>query len=357
MKRYIHIVTLFLLSMTGCSKSYSSGGTEEFDGYIFFSQGMDTKAALIESADAMGQFGVVGFKYDESLTWETHKASNPTPNVFYNDAGTAIENVETLTCNDDGTASYIPLQGWSNINRYAFFAYYPIGNGNINLVNLDGTAYTGGVPAVKYSMNTIGLKESMVDVMTAPAHTDKYWHSATDNNVVNNDIRLSFRHRLSCLGLQISNSSEGSIMINSAELLISGISHKEVIIPLDGTAVIKPAESSPLSAELALTLSDEETILLPSGNPFEISDKLIFIPQTEDISVKVRISYIRSAMVGYSGYKDTVTLPEAQPLTTALAEGRKHLVRLNFTDSNVTVTAVVDSQGWVDMPEVEDSFN
>lgn len=354
MKRYLHIVTLFLLSMTGCSKSYSSGEAEEYNGYIFFSQGIETKAALVESADAMGQFGVVGFKYDKSLTWETHKATNPTPNVFYNDAGTENEKVETLTCNDDGTASYTPLQGWSNINKYAFFAYYPIGNGNVTLANLDGTAYTGGVPAVKYSMSTTGLKESMVDVMTATAHTDKYWLSATESNVVNNDIEFSFSHRLSCLGVQISNSSEGSIVVKNVKVNISGVRHKEIIIPLDGTDAIKSTESSPLSALLDLTLSEEEKILLPFGNPVEISDKLIFIPQTEDLSVQVQINYMRSPMGNYGGYEDTVILP-SQP--TPLSEGRKHLVRLNFTDSNVTVTAVADSQGWVDIPEVEDSFN
>ena len=200
MKRIIYIITLILPFVAGCSKPNSSVIPEEFERYIFFSQGLDSKASLIESANSMGQFGVVGFKYDNDKTWAEHKADNPTPNVFYDDASAPVP-VETLTCNGDGSSSYTPLQGWSNISKYAFFAYYPIDKSNVTLVNTDGSAYTGGTPAIKYTMTSGVIKDDMADVMIAPAHTDKYWRSGSDNNV-NGDIKFSFEHCLASIGTQ-----------------------------------------------------------------------------------------------------------------------------------------------------------
>ena len=85
-----------------------------------------------------------------------------------------------------------------------------------------------------------------------------------------------------------------------------------------------------------------------------ISDKLILIPQTENITVKVEIHYTRIPVNGYDGYEDTF---ESQELVTPLTEGNKHLVQINFTDSKVDVKDVVDAEGWVEIPSVNDTFN
>ena len=85
-----------------------------------------------------------------------------------------------------------------------------------------------------------------------------------------------------------------------------------------------------------------------------ISDKLILIPQTENITVSVEIHYTRIPVNGYDGYDDTFV---SQALVTQLIEGNKHLVQINFTDSKVDVKDVVDAEGWVEIPSVNDTFN
>lgn len=354
MKHIIYTAFILLLA-SSCSKPAPSPETEkeQYGRYIFFSQQVETKASLIESAAAMDQFGVVGFKYEG--TWAAKNASLK-PNVFYDDNGNPV-NTETLTCNDDGTADYAPLQGWSSFKNYAFFAYYPMDHQAVTLVNLNGTPYTAGVPAIKYTMNQSDLKASMVDVMTAPAHTDLFWKSATENNTTG-EITFSFDHRLSSLGLKVKNSSEGSILINSVEFIVSGIGYSAIVIPLDGSSVQKTAAS--LSATLPLTLGEGGEILdTEEVKEIEISDKLIFIPQEAGLSVKVQIEYTRLPITGYPAWEAsaTITLPESGSLSTTLTEGTRHLVHLNFTDSEVEIKPGFTEHDWVDIPDVEDTFN
>lgn len=345
MKRIIYIAALLLPLISGCSKQNSPQTPEQYGKYIFFSHSVDTKAALIESAEAMGQFGVVGFKYDKSTSWDSHKAANPTPNVFY-------EGVETLTCDTYGSASYEPLQGWSNTKKYSFFAYYPLESDYVTLVNTDGTSYTNGTPAIKYSVNADDLNASMIDVMTAPAHTDKYWNSSSDNNIDNSDITFAFVHRLSALGLHIKNSTSGTITLNSAAITISGLQHQNIIIPLDGTTTRHGSDDAVISGSktCSVALADSEKSTTSTG--VELADKLIFIPQTEEATITVTLGFTRSAD-GYTAYDDTFTSPS---LTTELSEGKKHMIYLKFTDSTVEVEKLT-SGAWVDIPEVEDTFN
>jgi hypothetical protein len=348
MKRIIYILASLLPLMTGCSKSNSSATPEEFERYIFFSQGIDTKASLIESANTMGKFGVVGFKYDNDKTWANHKAGNPTPNVFYNDQGTLVS-VEELTCSSDGSSSYTPLQGWSNISRYAFFAYYPIDKDNVTLVNTDGSAYTGGTPAIKYSMTSTLIRNDMADVMVAPAHTDMYWRSASETNVNGNDIKFSFQHCLASVGLHIKNSTSGSVTIKSAKIKVQGIRHQDIIIPLDGS---DPTPSvTPITGAKTCVLAVKDAEQSPTSTGIELTDKLIFIPQTEYMTLTVTVEYTRSAD-GYTSYDGSFTSAD---LKTVLMKGRKSLVYLNFTDSNVEVKQ--DSGAWVEVPEVGNTFN
>ena len=359
MKPIIYFITAALVLVTGCHKSETAPSQEQYDRYIFFSQGIDTKASLINSAADMAgkEFAVIGFEYDKSSNWSTEKA-NALPNVFYNDAGTATIPVETLTCDNEGTnastiaAEYSPLQGWSNTKKYSFFAYYPnsIGNSYVSLVNMNGTAYTPGAPSIKYTMNPAALKASMVDLMTASPQVDLDGSSSV---VTSKDVTFNFSHRLSCLGLKVRNSSDGGTLLSSVVFHVSGIKYKEIVIPLDGSGVNKTAENSSISADLGFTLSDEES-LLSSPDELVISDKLIFIPQTEVITIKVEIHYTRIPVNGYDGYEDTF---ESQELVTPLTEGNKHLVQINFTDSKVDVNSVVATEGWVEMPPVNDTFN
>lgn len=354
MKRIICFAASVVLLMTGCHKPTPAPVPEQYDRYIFFSQKVETKASLIESKADVDKFGVVGFMYDDALEWNG-VSTTAEPNVFY-DENDAVVDVETVACDTDGYGTYSPLQGWSNTKKYAFFAYYPIGHDALSLVNLDGEVYTAGVPAIKYTMDQSDLKGSMVDVMTAPAQTGLYWKSSADNNSNGGEVTFSFVHRLSSLGVKVKNSSSGDIVLNSVSLKISGIKYQSIVIPLDVSQVTKTAFASASATEMAL---DEvaETSLAANGGESELADKLIFIPQSEELTATVTIGYTRNAVgedpYSYEGYTETRTLP-AQ--TTILEEGMKHLILLNFTDSTVEIIGVADT-GWVDVPEVEDTFN
>ena len=348
MKAIIYFTMAVTLLVTGCNKPSPAPGAEQYDRYIFFSQTVETRAGLVESVASIDQFGVVGFKYENSTTWNSYK-TDAVPNVFYDGSGNLVD-TETVYCDDNGYGDYSPLQGWSNTRKYTFFAYYPL-NDNVSLVNTDGTDYTGGVPAVRYAMNTADLKGSMADVMTAASAEDLYWNSSSDNNVTNADVGFNFAHRLSSLGVNVKNSSSGSVTVNSVTLKVSGSIYQEIIIPLDGTAATPKNTTSLEAVDFALTLADGDKSVAKSGQK-EMSDKLIFIPQTSGLSVQVVIGYKRENTDSYTGYTDTITLPE---VTTALTAARKHLINLNFTDSAVDVTVTVD--GWVDMEDVYDTFN
>lgn len=353
MKRLIHITILSVLLLAGCSKPSPAPAPapEQYDRYIFFSQGVQTKASLIEDVDDMdGQnFGVVGFKYDAATTWSAVKA-DATPNVFYDEDPDApgsyiLTDVESVSV-DGTTTNYAPLQGWANNKRYAFFAFYPR---NMNLVNLGGdTPYSGGVPAIKYVMDPDDLKGSMVDVMTAGHYEDRYWKSSGDNNIENDEINFSFSHRLSCLGLDISNLGTGTINLNAIKLTLSDLRYHQMIIPLDGTGVTK-TEAASGNAVLSLDLTGEET--LTADKTQELTDKLIFIPQETALSFELEIDYTRVA-TGYNDNRDSFKTS----LSTQLEEGKKYLINIKFTDSTVDVSAQVTESGWVEIPDVNSSF-
>ncbi len=247
---------------------------------------------------------------------------------------------------DGTTAEYAPLQGWSNNKKYAFFAFYPH---DLELVNLDGdTPYSDGVPAIKYVMDPADLKGSMVDVMTAGHYEDRYWKSSGDNNIENDEINFSFSHRLSCLGLDISNLGTGTINLNAIKLTLSDLRYHQMIILLDGTGVTK-TEAASGNAVLSLDLTGEET--LTADKTQELTDKLIFIPQETALSFELEIDYTRVA-TGYNDNRDSFKTS----LSTQLEEGKKYLINIKFTDSTVDVSAQVTESGWVEIPDVNSSF-
>lgn len=246
---------------------------------------------------------------------------------------------------DGTTANYSPLQGWSNNKKYAFFAFYPH---NMELVNLDDdTPYSGGVPAIKYTLNTPAeypaegpadgslIKASMEDVMTAPALIDKFWKSsaAGGNNINNGVVNFEFSHRLSCLGISLKKTSESNIYITSLTLTISGIQNSSTLIPLDMDSQMPDEEELP-ETQFSITLDDNEKAIEEKEK--EIHDKLIFVPQSEAISISITVKYTRQ----YPSSEEYVDETTITGVTTDLAEGYKHILRLNFADYNVNVTVI-----------------
>ena len=374
MKRIIYWAALILPLLAGCTKPSSypdAPAPEQYDRYIFFSHGVETKASLIESAaDLDGKaFGVVGFKYDAATTWSAVK-DDATPNVFYDEdpdaAGTySLTDVETVSVSADGTnttvgvGSYTPLQGWSNSKKYSFFAYYPVGNQYVSLVNLGKDSnYNPGVPAIKYTMdltNGESFTASMVDVMTATAHEDLYWKSVSDKSEstsANGEVYFSFNHCLSCLGLNLKNSTAGSITVDSVTFHLTGLQYQSITIPLDGSAKTPTGSSTDIDCALQV---GEGGVAIPSvsndSDGVELTDKLILIPQTVPLTFTVTVGYTRSL----EGYTDNTTSFTTGDLSTSLEGRKKYIVNLKFTDSTVDVG--FKSGAWAERHTIDNTFN
>lgn len=343
MKHIIYLATVAILLLGSCTKQVQTLPVEQYDGYIFFSQDVETKATLIGSKDKIDKFGVVGFKYDNTSSWNSHVSTNPSPNVFQ-----ASTMPQIVTCDNNGYGTYSPLQGWSNTLKYSFFAYYPVGNPYVSLVN--GT----GVPSIKYSVNTSDLRSSMIDVMVARS-VDQEWSSDSPSD---GNVALRFEHCLSGLAMNIKNSTTAPLIIKYIIMEISGIQYKEITIPLDGGAT-ETVEENIYGYFAIIPNSTERSIAV--GGEVEIADKLILIPQSEDLSIQLEIIYERAASDGFPSSENTVRIPLAgsddnpQYLRTSLTKGTKHLIQLNFKDS--TVEAQMGSGAWNDPISVGSTFN
>ena len=369
--RITYIVLLLLVLLTGCAKYITPDSGSEATSYIFFSQSLDTKASLVNSSANMDSFGVVGYKYDMSKSW-TNTTATDRETVFYDDQALPV-NPETIKISN-GICSYEPLQGWSNTKKYSFFAYYPLGNDYVTLQTDDsGTpSLSKGSPTIVYEMDcssATALAASMVDVMTAPCYKDQYAYTSIGNNPTVGDINFAFDHRLSCLGVNVRNSSSGSIKLNSVSLTFTGMAYDQISIPLDNTMSVNKtttsADTKAATFTIDLLASTENSVTVPitqtGEEGVELSEKLIFIPQQGDgnlLSVRVSVNYTREAANGYQGYSDSTVLPSASTyLTTSLVEGKKHLIYLNFTDSTVDINPTLYSNGWGTPHKIQDTFN
>ena len=353
---YFALLVTVIPLFAACKKSISTGSQENFEHYIFFGHQVESKASLINEIGDVKSFGVVGFKYDNTTSWDEYNEyitkTECTPNVFFNENNSPVD-VETLNCTKGSPPSYTPLQGWSNTRKYTFFAfYYPIGNKNVDIVSADGSKYKGGVPAIKYSLNTEDLQGSMVDVMVSEPCKDLYYNSSEDNNLQGgSEVKLKFNHILSALGVNFTKATENTIKINGVSMTISGIQYQTYIYPLDGVAA---APGGPAMDEKSFALSILEGGVEVSSESAgtEIADKLIFIPQSEKATISLTVNYTRSA-----GSVSFIDEKSFNGITTTFKAGNKHLIQLKFTDSTVEVESDVTSGAWTDVEDVNNTFN
>lgn len=351
---YFALLVTVIPLFAACKKSISTGSQENFEHYIFFGHQVESKASLINGKDDVQSFGVVGFKYDNTTSWDEYKTKTEcTPNVFFDETNSPVD-VETLNCTK-GSPSYTPLQGWSNTRKYTFFAFYPIGNENVDIVSANGSEYKGGVPAIKYSLNTEDLRGSMVDVMVSEPCKDLYYNSAQDNNIQGSEVKLTFNHILSALGVNFTKETENTIKINGVSMTISGIQYQTYIYPLDGVADDVPGGPAMDEKSFALSIREGGVEVLKASlesTGTEIADKLIFIPQSEKATISLTINYTRRA--GAESFTDVKSFTG---ITTAFEAGKKHLIQLKFTDSTVEVKSDVTSGAWTDVEDVNNTFN
>lgn len=348
---YFALLVTVIPLFAACKKSISTGSQENFEHYIFFGHQVESKASLINGKDDVQSFGVVGFKYDNTTSWDEYKTKTEcTPNVFFDETNSPVD-VETLNCTK-GSPSYTPLQGWSNTRKYTFFAFYPIGNENVDLVSANGSEYKGGVPAIKYSLNTEDLRGSMVDVMVSEPCKDLYYNSAQDNNIQGGEVKLKFNHILSALGVNFTKGTENTIKINGVSMTISGIQYQTYIYPLDGVADDVPGGPAMDEKSFALSIPEGGVEVSSESAGTEIADKLIFIPQSGNATISLTINYTRSA--GAVSFTDEKSFTG---IKTAFVAGKKHLIQLKFTDSTVEVKSDVTSGVWTDVEDVNNTFN
>lgn len=347
---YFALLVTVIPLFAACKKSISTGSQENFKHYIFFGHQVESKASLINGVKGVTSFGVIGFKYDNTTSWDEYKTKTEcTPNVFFDENNSPVD-VETLNCTNE-SPSYTPLQGWSNTRKYTFFAFYPIGNENVDIVSADGSKYKGGVPAIKYSLNTEDLRGSMVDVMVSEPCKDLYYNSAQDNNIQGDEVKLKFNHILSALGVNFTKGTENTIKINGVSMTISGIQYQTYIYPLDGVADDVPGGPAMDEKSFALSIPEGVEVVSEIAGT-EIADKLIFIPQSQEATISLTINYTRSA--GGVSFDDEKSF---NGITTAFKAGKKHLIQLKFTDSTVKVESDVTSGAWTDVEDVNNTFN
>ena len=349
---YFALLVAVIPLFAACKKSISTGSQENFEHYIFFGHQVESKASLINGEKGVTSFGVVGFKYDNTTSWDEYKTKTEcTPNVFFDEYNSPVD-VETLNCtNGNESPSYTPLQGWSNTRKYTFFAFYPIGNENVDIVSANGSKYKGGVPAIKYSLDEKDLQGSMVDVMVSEPFEDLYYNSSEDNNLQGSEVKLKFNHILSALGVNFTKEKENTIKINGVRMTISGIQYQTYIYPLDGAAAA-PVGPAMDEESFALSIPEGGVEVSSEGAGTEIADKLIFIPQSQKATISLTINYTRSA--GGLSFDDEKSFTA---IKTAFEAGKKHLIQLKFTDSKVEVKSDVTSGAWTVEDAVNNTFN
>ena len=83
---YFALLVTVIPLFAACKKSISTGSQENFKHYIFFGHQVESKASLINGKDDVQSFGVVGFKYDNTTSWDEYKTKTEcTPNVFFDE--------------------------------------------------------------------------------------------------------------------------------------------------------------------------------------------------------------------------------------------------------------------------------
>lgn len=194
MKRYnIFIALALVATLVGCNKDINS--PEEWGDvnipldptqrYIQFDADINTRGALITGDYLTDNFAVLGYQYPG--LWEAEKVF-ATPNVFYkNKDKTEVAKPQIVEYDSvNGVFNYSPLQVWSG-NRYSFFAYYPTGKDNIQLVADQGDPY------ILYKPEIDSDPTKLFDLMTA-AYIDTGVASSAS-------VGLEFKHRLSAIDI------------------------------------------------------------------------------------------------------------------------------------------------------------
>ena len=282
MRRFFNIfaVAALLLSLASCKRDsvYEDDVTPPEDiilpagNYITFYADANTRASLLTTNYIEQPFGVYGYKYDFSSTWNGQRAM-AVPNVFWNlksstkvplkvsyNGGLYEYNAAEGSPNRDGSGQV----NWSS-SRYAFWAYYPYEGYDAANFAISGMEQEGA-PYVTYTVDRASTKK-MYDVMTGGI-------SQVTAASSGNTVTFTMYHRLSAVDVSINNAyqheyqvdgvnytEDVNIVITDLKLHFENLKYSEAKIFLERDKSI-PALNTVLTAPTKS--EDGETVLDPS---------------------------------------------------------------------------------------------
>ena len=415
MRRFIHIFTAvtFLFTFACCEgeldydKDADAPNPEEIilpaGNYISFHADVNSRASLQTSQYITEPFGVYGYQYDFSKTWNAHRVL-ATPNVFWNLNGSTKlplkvsynNGVYNYTADgaDGETMDTNRQVNWTS-NRYAFWAYYPYEDYNPSYFSVSSMT-SEGAPYVTYTVDRTTTK-NMYDVMTGGISQITAANSG-------NTVSFTMYHRLSAVDVSISNAynheytengtnytEEVDIIIENLRLEFSNLKYSTAKIFLEQNKSI-PALNSVLTEANDKTatyqlvggtdVTIEPTTTAKTNLTADKGATMLFIPQeTSDLSVTVTANYsmegrttgdqISKLRVNDEGepldangnvtadetkfeYDFNFTIQKKIDFNQSLVEGTRYYIVLNFTSEAVSIN-IITAEAWEDV-EIDYEF-
>lgn len=407
MRRFIHIFTAvtFLFTFASCEGELDYDkddvpNSEEIilpaGNYISFHADVNSRASLQTSQYITKPFGVYGYQYDFSNTWDAQRVMAK-PNVFWNLKDTTKLPLK-VSCNDgiynytaqgprDATMDTITKQvNWTS-KRYAFWAYYPYEGYDSLYFNVSSMT-SEGAPYVIYKVNRTTTKY-MYDVMTGGISQITAANSG-------NTVTFTMYHRLSAVDVSISNAykhdytenginyvEDVNIIIDSLKLEFNNLKYDQAKIFLEQNKALntelKTAANMSATYQLIGGTNPSDTITptttVKTNLTADNDSTMTFIPQeTTDLSVKVTGRYymigkttkkqIEKLKVNEEGepldsignvatnpnayvYEKVFSIDKETDFNQALVEGTRYYIVLNFTSEAVSIN-IITAEAWDD---------
>ena len=168
-----------------------------------------TRGTQLNSTDKLSSFGVSAFKHEAG----DGDLSDNLPDYFYNLQATEVQNDE-----GEGTGVYQIAQPYywpTGTERLTFNAYYPYGNDNVKLTDLNSTEANKNLGPQRFTVKVAASAKEQVDFMTA---TTGETPDASMHQSAKPGVNLTFQHHMTAvrfvLGSQFLGGYIKSIMIS-----------------------------------------------------------------------------------------------------------------------------------------------
>lgn len=322
---YIIALSLFML-FTGCEESLITSPEAEIEiptgNYIHFNTQVSTRGTLI--TDMKRNFAVTAFDYDKD--WSTAVATALPTDSMHNQLVTWNGSLHTYDTNPSESGNQ--LKEWEEGKKYTFFAHQPT-----DLTISSSTTY--GTPYLTYTLPADVA--NMVDIMTASVFD-------TDNTL-GNTVGLTFKHRLTALGIQIRNlNKDNSIELDKLNIsfINNTLKYNKATIPLDASMEMTRTVSGSVS-QGPYSFISSGAISIPALETVSLDNAMIFIPQegtSTDDFLQGNITY------SYSD-KNSDEEPQTFNVGRDMKVGRKYYLQMTFSAGAITI-AIIESGEWTD---------